>query len=85
MKQEKLIRLLCELIKNSRRSDRDLAKILGFSQPSVSRLRKILEREVILQYTAIPDFSYLGFDLIVFTLYRMKESLQPPRRRQRNG
>jgi DNA-binding Lrp family transcriptional regulator len=78
MRQEKLIRLLCELIKNSRRSDRDLAKILGFSQPSVSRLRKILEREVILQYTAIPDFSYLGFDILAFTFSRMKEPLQPP-------
>jgi len=79
MRQEKLVKLLCELIKNSRRSDRDLAKILGFSQPSVSRLRKILEREAILQYTAIPDFSYLGFDLMVFTLYRMKEPSQPLR------
>ena len=77
MRQEKLVKLLCELIKNSRRSDRDLAKILGFSQPSVSRLRKVLEKEAILQYTAIPDFSYLGFDLIVFTLYRVKEPLQP--------
>ena len=81
MKQEKLINLLCELTKNSRRSDRDLAKILGLSQPSVGRLRKILEKEAILQYTAIPDFAYLGFDLIVFTLYRMKESLQPIRER----
>jgi len=79
MRQEKLMNLLCELIKNSRRSDRDLAKILGFSQPSVSRLRKILEREAILQYTAIPDFSYLGFDLMVFTLYRMKEPSHPLR------
>jgi DNA-binding Lrp family transcriptional regulator len=79
MRQEKLVKLLCELIKNSRRSDRDLAKILGFSQPSVSRLRKILEKEAILQYTAIPDFSYLGFDLIVFTFYRMKEPLHPLR------
>jgi len=77
MKQEKLVKLLSELIKNSRRSDRDLAKILGFSQPSISRLRKILEKEAILQYTVIPDFSYLGFDLIVFTFYRMKEPLQP--------
>jgi DNA-binding Lrp family transcriptional regulator len=77
MKQEKLAKLLCELIKNSRRSDRDLAKILGFSQPSISRLRKILEKDAILQYTTIPDFSYLGFDLIVFTFYRMKEPLQP--------
>ena len=81
MKQERLINLLSELTKNSRRSDRDLAKILGLSQPSVSRLRKILEKEAILQYTAIPDFSYLGFDLMVFTLYRMKESLQPIRER----
>jgi DNA-binding Lrp family transcriptional regulator len=79
MKQEKLVKLLCELIKNSRRSDRDLAKILGFSQPSVSRLRKTLEKEAILQYTAIPDFSYLGFDLIVFTFYRMKEPVHPLR------
>jgi len=79
MRQEKLVKLLCELIKNSRRSDRDLAKILGFSQPSVSRLRKTLEKEAILQYTAIPDFSYLGFDLIVFTFYRMKEPLHPLR------
>jgi len=84
MRQEKLAKLLCELIKNSRRSDRDLAKILGFSQPSVSRLRKILEREAILQYTAIPNFSYLGFDLIVFTLYRMKEPLQPLREKAEN-
>ncbi len=76
MKQEKLIRLLYELIKNSRRSDRDLAKILGFSQPSVSRLRKIIEKNAILQYTAIPNFSYLGFDLMVFTFYHTKESLQ---------
>ena len=79
MRQEKLVKLLCELIRNSRRSDRDLAKILGFSQPSVSRLRKILEKEAILQYTAIPDFSYLGFDLIVFTFYRMKEPVHPLR------
>jgi len=84
MRQEKLVRLLCELIKNSRRSDRDLAKILGFSQPSVSRLRKILEKDAIRQYTAIPNFSYLGFDLIVFTLYRMKEPLQPLREKVEN-
>jgi len=79
MRQEKLVKLFCELIKNSRRSDRDLAKILGFSQPSVSRLRKILEKEAIIQYTAIPDFSYLGFNLIVFTFYRMKEPVHPLR------
>jgi len=77
MKREKLVNLLYELTKNSRRSDRDLAKTLGLSQPSIGRLRKILEEEAILQYTAIPDFSYVGFDLMVFTLYRRKEPLEP--------
>jgi len=77
MKQEKLIELLCELIKNSRQSDRELAKNLNFSQSSVSRLRKVLEKEAMLQYTAIPNFSYLGFDIVAFTFYRMKEPLHP--------
>jgi len=47
MKREKLLKLLFALIKNSKRSDRDLAKILGFSQPTVTRLRKALEKEAI--------------------------------------
>ncbi len=77
MKRENLVNLLYELTKNARRSDRELAKTLGLSQPSIGRLRKILEEEAILQYAAIPDLSYIGFDLMVFTLYRRKEPLQP--------
>lgn len=77
MKQEKLFKLLFELIKNSKRSDRDLAKILGISQPSVTRLRKVLEKEAIRQYTIIPNISYLGFDLIALTLFRSKELVHP--------
>ena len=77
MKQEKLIKLLFELIKNSKRSDRDLAKILSISQPTVTRLRKVLEREAITQYTIIPNPSYLGFDIVAFTLFRSKELVHP--------
>jgi DNA-binding Lrp family transcriptional regulator len=77
MKQEKLLRLLFELIKNSKRSDRDLAKILGISQPTVTRLRKVLEKEAIKQYTVIPNLSYLGFDIIALTLFRSKELVHP--------
>jgi DNA-binding Lrp family transcriptional regulator len=77
MKQEKLVKLLFELIKNSKRSDRDLAKILGISQPSVTRLRKVLEKEAIKQYTVIPSISYLGFDVIALTLFRSKELVHP--------
>lgn len=77
MKQEKLIKLLFELIKNSKRSDRDLAKILGISQPTVTRLRKILEREAIKQYTIIPNFSYFGFDILALTFSHSKELVHP--------
>jgi DNA-binding Lrp family transcriptional regulator len=77
MKQEKLVKLLFELIKNSKRSDRDLAKTLDISQPTVTRLRKSLEKEAIEQYTVIPDLSYMGFDIVAFTFARSKELVQP--------
>lgn len=77
MKQEKLVKLLFELIKNSKRSDRDLAKALGVSQPTVTRLRKTLEEEAIHQYTVIPNLSYLGFEIVALTFARSKELIQP--------
>jgi DNA-binding Lrp family transcriptional regulator len=43
MPREKIITLLYELMKNSRKSDRDLAKILDVSQPTVTRMRRKLE------------------------------------------
>jgi DNA-binding Lrp family transcriptional regulator len=77
MKQEKLVNLLFELIKNSKRSDRDLAKTLGISQPTVTRLRKTLEKEAIHQYTVIPNLAYLGFEIVAFTFARSKELIHP--------
>jgi DNA-binding Lrp family transcriptional regulator len=77
MKQEKLVNLLFELIKNSKRSDRDLAKALGISQPTVTRLRKKLEKDAIRQYSVIPNLSYLGFEVVAFTFARSKELVHP--------
>ena len=77
MKQENLVKLLFELVKNSKRSDRDLAKILGISQPTVTRLRAALEKEAIVQYTAIPNLSYMGFDIVAFIFSSTKELVHP--------
>jgi DNA-binding Lrp family transcriptional regulator len=77
MKQENLIKLLFELVKNSKRSDRDLARILDISQPTVTRLRGILEKEAIKQYTAIPNLSYIGLDIIAFIFSSTKELVHP--------
>jgi len=62
-----MIQLLQELVKNSKRSDRDLAKILRVSQPTLTRMRKRLERDnYILDYTAIPNMTKLGFEIVAF-------------------
>lgn len=59
------LRVIAELMKNSRRSDRELAKALGTSQPTVSRTIKRLEKMgIIKEYTMIPDFAKLGYKLM---------------------
>jgi DNA-binding Lrp family transcriptional regulator len=61
-------KLIAELIKNSRRSDRELAKAVGCSQPTVSRMIKRLEKEgYIKEYTMIPDFHKLGYEIMALT------------------
>lgn len=62
------LKLICELMKNSRKSDKDLARAIGCSQPTVSRVRGKLEKEgYIKEYTAIPDFHKLGFEIVAIT------------------
>jgi DNA-binding Lrp family transcriptional regulator len=77
MKQENLVKLLFELVKNSKRSDRDLAKVLDISQPTVTRLRNVLEKEAIEQYTTIPNLSYIDFDIVAFIFSITKELVHP--------
>ena len=68
MSKERMMDLLHELIKNSKRSDRDLAKILDVSQPTVTRMRRKLERTGhVLEYTVIPDLTKLGYEIMAFT------------------
>ena len=69
--KETELRLISELMRNSRRSDRELAKVLGVSQPTVGRMIKKLEKEGITkEYTMIPDFCKLGYGLLVLTFVR---------------
>jgi len=76
--KEAELKLIAELIKNSRRSDRELAKATGLSQPTVSRLRTKLEKEgYIKEYTAIPDFEKLGYELMGITFLKLRKTLEP--------
>jgi DNA-binding Lrp family transcriptional regulator len=64
-------------MKNSRRSDRELAKALKVSQPTVSRMIKKLEKEgVIQEYTMIPNFSKLGYQIMGASFVKFGDSTE---------
>ena len=70
------LKLLSELIKNSRRSDRELAKAIGTSQPTATRLRSKLEKEGYLnEYTAVPNFSKIGYTILAITFMKLDPKL----------
>ena len=64
--------LLFELMKDSHRSDRQLAKALGVSQPTVTRRRAMLEDNTIEGYTVIPKFGQIGFEMAALTFLKSK-------------
>jgi len=65
-------KLMYELIKDSHRSDRQLAKALGISQPTVTRRRTMLEKDFIDGYTIIPKFGQMGYELVAFTVVKSR-------------
>jgi DNA-binding Lrp family transcriptional regulator len=71
------LRVIRELIRDCRRSDRELAKPAGVSQPTVSRIRPRLEKEGVLDYTAVPNLAKLGFEILAFTFAKLKHPLTP--------
>jgi DNA-binding Lrp family transcriptional regulator len=64
--------IFAELVKNPRLSDRQLAKSLKVSQPTITRRRTKLERMGLLDYTAILDIRKLGFEILAITFGRLK-------------
>jgi DNA-binding Lrp family transcriptional regulator len=68
-------RILWELVKNSRRSDRELARILGVSQPTVTRRRTVLEKDLIEGYTAFPKWEKLGYEILAITFVKIRPSI----------
>jgi len=72
-------RILRALLKDSKRSDRELAKVLGRSQATITRIRNKLERNGTIQdYTIIPDFRKMGFELLAINLAKIRPELLSP-------
>ena len=68
------LKVLMELVRGARRSDREIAKAVGVSQPTVTRTRAKLEKEGwVKEYAVIPDLKKLGYELLVFTFMSFTE------------
>jgi len=74
------LKLVCELIKNSRRSDRELAKLIGVSQPTITRTGKKLEQKGFIRYTAVPNLAEMGFEIIAIIFANWKREEYPDTR-----
>jgi DNA-binding Lrp family transcriptional regulator len=68
-------KLLFELMKDSHRSDRQLARAIGVSQPTVTRRRALLEKNYIEGYTVIPKLGQIGFEMAAFNFIKSKTKL----------
>lgn len=74
-KEKEKIALLHELIKGSRRSIRELAKVLKISQSTITRRRTKLESErYINEYTVIPNLAKMGYEIIAFAFLVYREA-----------
>lgn len=74
--KERMRYLVSELLKDSKRSDRELAKILKVSQPTITRIRHALVKEgIIREFTAIPDFVELGYEILAVTVAKANATL----------
>jgi DNA-binding Lrp family transcriptional regulator len=76
-KTKRMKQILNELIKNSNRSDHQLSKVIGISQPTVTRLRNQLEKEQYIQeYTVIPDLTKMEYNLMAIFCIKYKAHLK---------
>jgi DNA-binding Lrp family transcriptional regulator len=84
MKEEHLLKVMCELMKNSRQSDRAIAEKLKVSQPTVTRARAELEKKgYVHEYTLVPDFPKIGCEIMAITLMKTKDFLSEEERKKR--
>jgi len=73
--KKKDLKLLFEFVKNCKRSDREIAKILGVSQPTITRKRtKLVETGLVRQFTAFPSLDKIGYEIAALTFANMKAS-----------
>jgi len=71
--KKKSLKLLLEYLKDSKRSDKEIARTLGVSQPTITRRRQRLVKEGwIKDFTVIPDFVEMGYEIMAIILFKLE-------------
>jgi DNA-binding Lrp family transcriptional regulator len=69
-------KLLLELLRDSKRSDREIATVVGVSQPTITRMRnRLVEEEVIREFTVIPDFAKMGYEIMAISFVKCRREM----------
>lgn len=55
------------IMKHPHASDRAIAKIIGISQPTVTRMRRKFEEAGIYHYSVIPDLAKIGYEILAIS------------------
>lgn len=77
--------IIKELIRDSTKSERQISKIIGVSQPTVSRIKKsLLDQKIIQELIAIPNFDKIGYELMAINFVKIKAALAPDEERKQN-
>lgn len=75
--KNKMRRLLLEFLKDSKRSDREIAKVLGVSQPTITRMRnKLVNEGVIREFTVTPDLVKMGYEIMAIICFKAKMKVE---------
>lgn len=75
--------VLIELLKDGRIPDKHVAKKIGTTQPTVTRIRQKLEREnIIKRYRAIVDYGKVGIAVVVITFWTWSDYSKQEERRK---
>ncbi len=70
---DRLFRLLLEYLKDSNRSDKQMAKVMGVSEPTIARMKRRLVKDgLVEQFSVIPNLSKIGYEILAFSCVKFK-------------
>jgi DNA-binding Lrp family transcriptional regulator len=72
-------KMLAELIRDPRRSDRQLGEAIGVSQPTASRIRGVVEGEgYVKEFTTIPNLPKVGYHVLAANFVKLDHNSRLP-------